>query len=339
MDTTIDKSNVRRVIMEEPTQFAEGLAIAKDVRVQGDFDSVMLSAMGGSALPGNILRIYLNDIFRRNVNQKRIQVYQNRFYTLPPESYHKCLNIFDSFSGDTEETVASFEEALHHKLPSVGVAGGGIIEQMCTKYHVPFARLPFPYEGFQPRMALGYAFSALVQILVNAGMIKDCTNEVRGLQDSLQTSMDEMETRGKALAKKLSGKTPIIYASAKFKALAMIFKIKINENAKTPAFYNFFPELNHNEMVGFTNPQADFSFVLLRDPDDHPQNLKRYDVLQRIFIEKGLPVETYDLIGKSAIEKTFASFLFADWTSYYLALGYKQDPTPIDMVEDFKKML
>jgi glucose/mannose-6-phosphate isomerase len=119
----------------------------------------------------------------------------------------------------------------------------------------------------------------------------------------------------------------------------MIWKIKINENAKTPAFWNFFPELNHNEMVGFTLPQAKFTVVMLRDSDDHPKNKKRFEVTAGLLREKGVSVEIVEMPGETVFEKMFGSILIADFTSYYLALEYGQDPTPVNMVEQLKKML
>ncbi|TSD02024.1 MAG: Uncharacterized protein Athens071425_178 [Parcubacteria group bacterium Athens0714_25] len=328
----IDKSNLRKVILDGANQFKQGLEIAKNIKVEGVFESVTLSGMGGSALPGNILRVFINDLFKRNSGDKRrLAVYQNRFYSLPPEAYENSLNIICSFSGNTEETVASFKEAIENNLKCVGISSGGKIEQMCKEYGVPHVKLPVPYENFQPRMATGYFFAAIFQILVNAGLVNDATDELVLMAENLKEETEKIEETGRKLAEKIKGKTPIIYSSTKFKPVAMIWKIKINENAKTPAFWNFFPELNHNEMVGFTNPQANFIALMLKDIEDEVQNQKRFDVtasVEIINMEKG-----------SVFYKIFATLYLGDWMSYYLALEYGQDPTPVDMVENFKKML
>lgn len=119
----------------------------------------------------------------------------------------------------------------------------------------------------------------------------------------------------------------------------MVWKIKINENSKTPCFWNYFPELNHNEMVGFTNPQADFSFLMLKDGNDHPQNQKRFDVMAELMRKRGMDVEIIDMVSGSVFYKIFATLYLGDWVSYYLALAYGQDPTPVDMVEEFKDLV
>ena len=151
--------------------------------------------------------------------------------------------------------------------------------------------------------------------------------------------MNVYEGRGQELSEKIVGKTPVIYTSPKYKSVAMIWKIKFNENAKTPAFWNFFPELNHNEMIGFTNPQGRFFVIMLKDKDDHPRNLNRYQATADLLKEDGIESEIIEMEGDDTFSKIFLSINLSDWTSYYLALEYGQDPTPVEMVEKLKKIL
>lgn len=340
MTHPLDTSNFRQMILDSPDQFRVGFELAKGIKVPGTFTSIMISGMGGSALPGNIFRVYLNDLFRSETPEKQpLPIYQNRFYTLPPESYHECLNFICSYSGNTEETVSAFEEALAHNLPCIGLSSGGKIEEMCQANNIPHIKLPLPSPHFQPRIGTGYFFSTLFQVLVNQGLVPDMTAELLQEAEDLKVALPAIEEEGKALSKKLIGKTPVIYASPKYKSVAMVWKIKLNENAKTPAFWNFFPELNHNEMVGFTLPQAKFVIIMLRDPEDHPKNQKRFEVTAALLRQKGVDVEILDMSGKSVYSKIFTSILLSDFASYHLALEYGQDPTPVDMVEELKRLL
>lgn len=333
----LDSQNLRQVIIDSPKQINEGLALAKDIKVKGSFKSIEVSGMGGSSLPANVLRTYLNSIYLKNPKKnKSFGIYQNRFYSLPHEAYDACLNFFASYSGNTEETLSSLKEGLKHKLPAVGFAAGGKLAETCKKNGIPCAIIP---GGIQPRYATGYFFSAMVQVLINAGMIEDVSKELVTLSKKLEKSVIALEKEGKALAKKLKGKTPVIYSSTKFKSLAMIWKIKINENAKTPAFYNFFPELNHNEMVGFTNPQGKFHAVMLMDKNDHPQNIRRMEITAKLLKKKGISSSIIEMPNDNIFNTIFSTLILGDWTSYYLALEYGQDPTPVAMVEDLKKML
>lgn len=334
----LDPSDFRQMIIDSPAQFRTGMELADGIRLEGDFDKIMISGMGGSALPGNLFRIYLNDLFRKG-GKKPLPVFQNRFYGLPPESYDRCLNIVCSYSGNTEETLAAFEEGIAAGLPTVGLSAGGKLEARCRETGTPHVKLPMPSPDFQPRIGTGYFFGALFAILANHGLIPDARAEVLASADRLSESMTAVEAKGREIAGTLAGKTPVVYTSVKYKAVAMVWKIKLNENAKTPAFWNFFPELNHNEMVGFTNPQAQFAILMLRDPEDHPKNLARFEATAALLREKGVTVDIIDMRGDDVFGKIFGSILLADFASYHLALRYGIDPTPVDMVEKLKKLL
>ena len=340
MTDSIDKSNLRQVILETPGQFEVGLSLAKNIKVQGQFENVIVSGMGGSALPANLLRTYCNSLFKVHPNYKPFEIYINRYYSLPPESHgSNTLNFISSYSGNTEEAISSLEDARKAGLKFIGFSSGGEVEELCRQYGAPHIKLPIPNPNFQPRMGTGYFFASMFQLLVNQGLIPDTRSELLALAGKLNQNMNAHESRGKELAKKIWGKTPVIYSSPKYKPVAMIWKIKINENSKTPAFWNFFPELNHNELVGFTNPQGKFFIIMLRDPEDNPLNIKRYESTSRLLAERGVENEIIEMEGADVFLKMFSSLNLADWTSYYLALEYGQDPTPVDMVEDLKKIL
>lgn len=334
-----DPSNFRQFITDSPSQFKIGFEIVKDAKVNGTFTKVTLSGMGGSALPGNLLRIYLNDLYNKGESLP-LPIYQNRYYKLPPEAYDKSLNLIVSYSGNTEETLASFQEAHDAGLSCIGFSSGGKLEEMCKEWDIPHVKLPMPYKDFQPRMGTGYLFSSMYQVLVNHGLIPDKKTEILQIAEKkLKGHLEANEQWGKELAKKLVGKTPVIYASPKFKAVAMVWKIVINENAKTPAFFNFFPELNHNEMIGYTNPQGKFITIMLKDLDNDSRHLARYQATADLIKQSGVESEIITMDGESVFEKMFLSVQLACFTSYYLALEYNQDPTPVHMVEELKKIL
>jgi len=336
----IDNSGFRQFILGVPESFEIGLNLAKDIKVEGNFESVTVSGMGGSALPANLLRVYCNSLFKKNPQYKHFEIYINRYYDLPPESYaSSTLNLIASYSGNTEETLSSLEEAREANLTCIALSANGKLEILAKEYDIPHIKLPLPHPNFQPRMGTGYFFGAMFQLLVNQGLMPDTTSELLSLAEKLEQAMGDFEQKGKALAKKLVGKTPVIYSSPKYKPVAMVWKIKINENAKTPAFWNFFPEMDHNEMVGYTNPQSKFFTIMLRDQDDDQRNLKRYEATAKLLSQKGIESEIIDMESGDEFYKMFASIAVADWASYYLALEYKQDPTPVDMVEDLKKIL
>ena len=193
--------------------------------------------------------------------------------------------------------------------------------------------------GIEEKHRIMAGVDLMKELLINCQLVEFDVSGLKRTAECLEKRIQNYESHGKRLAKKLKGKTPIIYSSTYFKSLANIWKIKINENAKTPAFWNYFPELNHNEMVGFTLPQADFFFLMLKDDKDHPQNKKRFSVMKKMMKKQGMSSEIIAIEGKDLFEKVFATLALGDWTSYYLALEYGIDPTPVEMVEKFKKII
>lgn len=336
----VDISNLRRVILSTAHQFAEGFTIAKKVDVPRDFDHIVVSGMGGSALPVDVITCFLQDYFDKNPDKNRVHILHNRNYHLPCHAHNKALNVFCSHSGNTEETIASLEEAIAHKLPSIGISAGGRVQEICHEHNIAHIALPIPFENFQPRMATGHFFAVILQLLITAGKIDDVSQEITEvIAKQIEDDVIVYEAFGREMAKKLVGKTPIIYASERFGALAMIWKIKINENSKVPAFWNVFPELNHNEFVGFTNPQAQFHIMIIRDAQDHERIQRRFSVTAESLIERNIDVDMIDIVNGHIVRKLFSTIGLCDWISYYLALHYHQDPTPVEMVENFKKAL
>ena len=334
----IDRENLRQVIIDSPKQFAEGFRLAKNVDLKKQkFTAVCVSGMGGSSLPADLLRTYVEYLHEKDpAKNTPLEIIQNKSYTLPKRTLKNCLHIFASYSGNTEETLSALQEAIKLKLPSVGLMHGGKLQELCQKNNLPYVILP---TVSQPRYATGYFFSTSLQILGNLGLIEDKSKEITRFAKKLEEMALTLETPGRALAKKLNGKTPIIHTTDRHKAVALIWKIKINENAKTPCFWNYYPELNHNEMVGYTLPQAKFHIVTLLDPTDNPRIIKRMRITAPLLKTKGIETTFFEMPGSDLFTKMFGTLLFGDWTSYYLALAYGQDPTPVEMVEDLKKAL
>jgi len=351
-----DKENLIETIKTAPDQLMQGLALSKGVKLEGVFDSIVLSGMGGSALVGELLQTYLskkseihspesqNKTSKKapdSNGQNSVTIQVNRSYNLPAESYKSnCLNIISSYSGNTEETLSCFNEALQNNLNCVGVASGGKILEICQAKNIPFIRMPRPDENFQPRFATGYSFSAILSLIAdNTGSIFLNEKDFEDAEEKLKSNLEKFDKLGREIAEKIQGKTPVIYAPIQYKSLAMIWKIMFNENSKTPAFWNYFPELSHNEMVGFTKPQGNFHFVMLRDQNDHSQNLKRLNITVGIFKEYGIDSTVLDIPEGDMLYRIFATLQIGSFASYRLAQLYAIDPTPVVMVEKLKKML
>src|SRR3989344_1451866 len=333
-----DKSNLRKVILEAPKQFEEGFRLGSNIKLDGEFSKVVFYGEGGSAFPVSLVDTLVKDAAYK-VGKQAPGIYQNHTYSLSPEASKGAINIFCSYSGNTEETIATLTKALENDLPSVVIASGGKLEEIATAKGTPFVKLPVPSADFQPRMGTGYFIACILQILANHGLVGDIKKEILKEVSTFESAMESYESQGKELAEKITGKTPVIWTSQKFKELARVWTIKFNEHAKNPAFWNFLPELNHNSMVGYTHLGDRYFAIMLRDNDDEAENLRRYEITADVL--KGYKMESVilDMEGNNMFAKMFSSIYTADFAAYYIAEKNKTDPTPVAMVEELKKRL
>lgn len=320
---------IQETIKNFPTQFEFQPKVENAGKLK-KYGAFIVAGMGGSNLAAGLLKIW-------NPN---LEILQHRDYGLPnfPKANLKnTLLIASSYSGNTEETIDSLKMAMKRKMPVAVVAVGGKLLEIAKKYKAPYIQMP--NTGIQPRMALGFSLKSLLKLTGSPKGLK----ESEDLKISLKSS--EYERVGKVLAKKLKGHIPVIYTSAVNFAIGYNWKIKFNETGKIPAFANVFPELNHNEMTGFDAEDKNrelsqkFFFLFLKDPADHPRILKRMNITERLYRERGFPVEVLILNGKNPFQKIFSSLLIADWTAYYTAQEYGVEAEQVPMVEEFKKLM
>lgn len=334
MSFEIDKSNLRRVILNSAAQLRTDLKFSNQLFLKRRrFDKVIFCGMGGSALAGDLLAgLKLKKAAEFSIS---VPAWTHRSYGLPQDCNENTLLICISYSGNTEETISVLDEAKNKGIEIAGIASGGKLEDLFERNKTPWVKIP---SGLPPRCALGYQFSALVKILVGYGIIFQSSQEKLRLLGG-QIDPASIENEAKIFCQKLNHKIPIIYSSEENKILARITKIKFNENSKIPAFWNSLPEMNHNEMVGWTKNLGPFSFIFLKDETDLPRIQKRMEFTARLIRKTGLPVDFVEMKGHDALERMFWMLAFGDWVSYHLALFYGIDPFPVEIVEEFKRQL
>lgn len=297
----------------------------------GSYSKYVVSGMGGSHLSADILKNLLPEI--------AITVHQD--YGLPQHTQEindtETLFIASSFSGNTEETL-DFAKCVVEKGGALAVVTkGGELLKLAQKNNFPFVLMPD--APIQPRIALGYSILSLSKIIKGEKLVR----ELQSLKEKLNTVMWEKE--GKELQKELNGKIPIIYSSERNRVIAYNWKIKLNETGKIPAFFNTFPELNHNELTGFDHNKKSvglsnkFFVITLWDAEDSERIQKRMDVTLDVLNQKGIAVKKINLEGESRILKIFNSLIFADWTAFHTATAYGHEPNDVPLVEEFKRRL
>lgn len=319
---------MRDIILHQGDQIRHSLEVNKNIAIEGDFDSILLAGMGGSGHPGDLLNA---------LHLTTVPLTVHRSYDLPRIFGKNPLTVISSYSGNTEEALSAYQDAKkEHKKILANTSGGKLLD-WAKQDAVPVSLIDYP--GMQPRHTLFASFTGLALALANSGLAKDISSELSQTADMIDSVVAETEAPAKALADSLVKKTPVFYASDTLAFGAKNTKIQTNENAKTAAFWNEFPEMNHNEMVGMTQPQAAFHAVFFASDTDHKQVKLRMQVTKDMYEAWGVPVTTIPVIGSSALEQLSYIVVFGLWTTYHLARNYGVDPIPVKGVEDFKKKL
>jgi|694.fasta_scaffold02072_24 glucose/mannose-6-phosphate isomerase len=337
MNNKLDKFNLRQVILEAVEQINYQYKVENLTEsIHTNFDNIIINGMGGSALPAELLSETFSQYAENGI---QYPVYINRDYSSSKYIKDSSIIFAISYSGNTEETLSAYETAISENRVVIAMAAGGALIERARELEQPYVVIPNPNPDFQPRYATLYILKAIIETLIQFGVLTDTARDK--IVDLVnQVKPQDFESKGESLANIIKGKTPVIYATCEYKLAAHLWKIKINENAKTPCFWNYVPELNHNEMVGFTNPQADFQFILLKNEVETSRNIKRFNKLKQLFESRGLSI--IDVIVPdfgNKLANLVAMTLIGDWTAYYLALSYGIDPTPVDMVEEFKLLM
>lgn len=323
--------DMRDAILGSAEQITHSLDVNKDVRIEGEFDSIILAGLGGSGHPGDLLNA---------LNLPTVPLLVHRSYDLPQTLFKNPLVICSSYSGNTEETISAYEAAKAQGHKVLVNTAGGALEKMSKTDGFPMTRIDYP--GMQPRHTLFASFVGLVKALANSGLAQDVEPDLRRVATTLEQKTSGLEKPAQELVAKLENEVPVFVSSDALGFAAKNFKIQMNENVKNPAFWNTFPELNHNEMVGFSKvagSQGPFHIVMLRDAQDHEYVKTRMDITKGLYEQWGLTVSEFYAEGETQLEKIFYTVVFGLWTTYHLALAYDIDPIPVDGVENFKAKL
>lgn len=343
----LDNANV--LAQKDPSG---ALSVAAGQFGQASFNSVVLSpehddreitgivvtGMGGSALAALVAKVWLKDTLT-------VPFEIIRGYNLPAWVGKNTLVIASSYSGNTEETVSALTQAEIAKSQIGVLASGGKLTEIAEEHGIAHITLP---GGLQPRMAVLYNLRALTALLENFGVIQNKSIEIEELtvwlgQESAKWSCDipTSDNYAKQLAEEAVGKTPVFYGGALTAPLAYKWKISWNENAKNVAFWNEYPEFNHNEFMGWASHPVEKPFAIfdLVSGFEHSQILRRFEISDRLLSGKRPKATVINLQGVSVIAQLLWGSLLADYVSIYVAILNGVDPTPVDLIEKLKKEL
>ena len=325
---------MKKLIEGFTQQLAHALKIGQAmdlVRPGSDIRNIIITGMGGSGIGANLVESL-------TFGRVPIPITVTKGYNIPQFVSPHTLFIACSYSGNTEETLAAVNKGLLKRAHIICVTSGGRMLEMAKEYNLFYFQVP---EGSTSQRAqLGYMMISLLYALyhtnlIGAAFIKETENSIEYLDRGEKAIQAEAEL----IAKKLRGKLPMIYCDERLKAMATRFQNQLNENAKQMAHVNTFPEMNHNEIVGWRFPEnilQQSQVVYLYSDHDHERVEKRMEICREIFEKRSNPIIDIVAEGASLLEQYYYLIHLTDWISYFLAKENGVDPDPEEAI-DFVK--
>lgn len=315
------------------SQMKEALAIgkgAKLTKMDAPVRNVLICGLGGSGIGGSIVSELVFD-------EATVPVSVTKGYFIPAYVNENTLVIISSYSGDTEETVNALTLSLEKGAKAVCVTSGGKIAATAKEKNLDHIILP---GGMPPRACLGYSLTQLFFILNHHGIIGN------GFEKSFENAIalldnEEADIRAKAreVASKIAGKLPVIYTTTYNEGLAIRLRQQLNENSKILCWHHVFPELNHNELVGWTQKHDELAVIILRDPSEYNRNESRIAISKEVFVKYTSTIIDVYAKGSSKIEKAFYLIHLGDWISSFLANSRGIDAVEVSVINHLKSQL
>jgi len=336
----VDKSGMIDFYIEAPKHYRQAAKLAQEIQVNYPKpDNIIVAGMGGSAIGGDLLKDYLKD-------KLKVPIEVSREYQLPEYAGKNTLVLICSYSGDTEETLSALLDALKRGCMIFCVSSGGAVIEAAKKHKIPFLQVP---GGMPPRAALPYMFVPLVVLMEKAGFISGVEAELQEAIALLEKVVKENgpETTvpynfAKNTAQFIGESAPAVYGFGFYRSVSQRFKQQFNENSKSAAKWEYFPELNHNEIVGWEGRGEMarwFSIILIRDADESVEIRTRIETTKGIMERSGLIIFELEVQGRTPLAKMISTIVVGDFISVYLAVLRGVDPTPVKIINYLKDTL
>ncbi len=334
MQIRAETPQMKKLIEGFTRQLGEALRIgqAADLARQGsDIRNIVITGMGGSGIGANLVESL-------TFGRIPIPITVCKGYNIPQFVSPHTLFIACSYSGNTEETLSAIQKAMLKRSHLICITSGGKMLELAKEYNFLYIKLPDGYPS--PRAMIGFLVVSLLYALyhtnlIGAAFIKETENAIEYLDRGEKSIQSEAEI----IAKKLKGKLPFIYCDGRLQAMATRFQQQLNENAKQLAHVNTFPEMNHNEIVGWQYPEnivQQVQVIYLYSDHDHDRVEKRMEICRDIFEKKSNPIIDIVAQGASLLEQYYYLIHLTDWISYYLAKENNVDPDPVTSIDFLK---
>ena len=336
-----DESNMFGILADFHSQVEIGIDAGQSIEKKSyDFDNIVICGIGGSAISGDILRSYLEQIGYKK------QIFVNREYNLPNWVNERTLIVASSYSGNTEETLQAYKEATKITKNIICFTTGGELETLAKSNGHQIVKMQ---SGMMPRCALAMSFFSIITAfihldIVSKNMSENIENAIKDTYYNLKkfSKRYQVLTSNEALklALLLNGKKTVLYSGKVFGPVVTRWAGQLHENSKTHAFFNIIPEMNHNEINSwdYKENNSNLSIILLKDKSENQRVQKRITVFSELLKDKA-NVYGFSSDAEYLLSRMFEMIYFGDWVSYYLALMRGIDPTPIPTITKLKELM
>ncbi len=323
-----------QLISKFPSQLQEALEIGENAIINFHSHKLLkayVAGLGGSGIGADFVKGFVRE-------SCPIPYTVGKGYSIPAYVDSYTLAICSSYSGNTEETLESFHQMLDTEAKVVIVSSGGKLIEEAKNRGLDYIQLPDNWPS--PRACLGYSIVQQLFILHKLGLISGAfKTEVRSAIDLIKFDQEAIKDAAKQVAERIHDKVPIIYSTDRMEAVAVRLRQQINENAKMLCWHHVVPEMNHNELVGWTEKHPDKAVIYLKNKDDHKRNQIRMDINEKIISKySGTIIDIYSK-GNSLIEKSLYLVHLGDWISWFLSEIKGVDAIEIDVIDYLKAEL
>lgn len=296
----------------------------------GKIENVLICGLGGSGIGGSIISQVV-------ANDANCPITINKDYKIPAFVNQNTLVICCSYSGNTEESLEMLEQAEAKNAVIACVTSGGKLMEIAQTKNYNHIVIP---GGHPPRAAFGLAFPPLFFLLNHYNIIsEEYETQFKNAVTTINTEESSIIAEAKTITEKLMNKIPVIYVDANYEGVAVRFRQQINENAKMLCWHHVIPEMNHNELVGWTTKNDDLAVVIFRNDDDYFRTQKRMEVNKTVFEKYTSTIIEVFSKGNSRLEKAMYLVHLGDWISYLLAEKKGIDVTEVDVITHLKNEL
>lgn len=324
---------MEELVKKFPLLILEGLEIAEKSfisKADRNIQNIVISGMGGSGFGGRLICDWLYELIE-------IPVIIVQRYEIPSFVNEQTLFISCSYSGNTEETISATERAIMKKAVVVGISSGGLLSQICDNKKLDRISLP---SGLPPRAALPISIVQIIHILKEFDIVeKRILDELKLVSTLLYKKYESIRKSAKNIAESLRDKHIMIYTDAKLESVAIRARQQINENSKMLCTHNVIPEMNHNELVGWTGGSQENAALFLIHDQVSIQNVKRLNYVESIIKKKTNNIFKFLSKNNNLILNSLEMIYFVDILSVEIAKIKNLDPLDISVIENLKVIL